>query len=160
MEMNDNPNSEYINELRELYNSNFWPKGQETAASVSITMHIGGRSIDFPVMSVWPSNTIHDIFLEYVNFLRTAPPVPAPAAVQVAAKPVEATPALAPVVVSTSTTSASDLIDVGQVTYRSNEYLVEQTGGESFRVLRKKDRTEVNSISPTAKAIIKIFSKG
>ena len=49
-------------------------------------------------------------------------------------------------------------VDVGQVEYRNNLYIVEQTGEEDFVVLRQ-DRTEVNPKSPLAKAVVKRFRK-
>ncbi len=149
--MSSNPNEVHLKELKELYNTNFWPDSQESSVNVSIKMQIGDHTVDFPLMQVWASSTIHDLFVGYAGYLEHAPPPQAPPAEPVP-EPTPPAPAQA--------TNEPPLIDVGQVTYRGNEYLVEKTGEESYRVLRKTDRSEVNKASPTCKAIIKIFSNG
>lgn len=148
MSNNPNPNEAYLKELKELYNQNFWPNNQEAEVTARITIQLGGRSIEFPVMRIWASSTVHDLFAGFAGFLQNGgalPPIP---------ETTEAPPDSPP-----PAPAEPPLTDVGQVTYRGNDYLVEKTDEDTYRVLRKADRTQVNSASPTCKAIIKIFSQ-
>jgi hypothetical protein len=127
-------------ELRKWYNETFYDEqGRHRQATIAITFSNEEGAIQVPAMLINANNTIHQVIASFNEYLKAEP------------RKVDTV---------TEKPDAKEIkppIDFGQVEYRSNLYIVEQTGEEDFVVLRKEDRSQVNPVSPTAKAIVKRF---
>ena len=129
--------------VSEWYNRIFFKDGESNKpeqAVLGITLRHESGTLEIPRIRLSPDNKLHEIIASYHEYLKEEP------------REVDT------VTQKPKTEEEPPPVDVGQVEYRNNLYIVEQTGEEDFVVLRQ-DRTEVNPKSPLAKAVVKRFRK-
>jgi hypothetical protein len=131
-------------ELKTLYNENFWQDGQPQEVVCTITIRVGEQEVGIAGIALQPAHTVDSIFKTMHTYLlenESAPPL---------AEPLVHVPAHIP--------SLPGIVDIDSVEYREKTYLVERIDQDTFVVKNDKGET-INAKSPTARSVIKAYKE-
>lgn len=132
-------------ELKTLYNENFWQDGQPQEVVCTITIRVGEQEVGIAGINLQPGHTVDSIFKTMHTYLLENEAAPPP-------------PAESPVHVPAHIPSLPGIVDIDSVEYREKTYLVERIDQDTFVV--KNDKGEIiNAKSPTARAVIKAYKE-
>lgn len=133
-------------DVKEFFNSTFFPEGRPQNAQISVTIRRGDKMVIIPGVKAHPGTTLNDLFHEYHDYLKENGPMG-----EISTKEADQ-----------NTNPLGDdgqVLDFEQVDYRGNTYLVEERENDLFVVRRTTDNEVLNNQSPTVKAIIKSWKE-
>lgn len=128
-------------ELKNLYNSQFWQGDEPQDVVCTLTIGVGEQQVSIAGIALHPAHTVDSIFKSIYQHLLDNPPQELPAA---------HVPAIIP--------AQAGIIDIDHVQYREKTYLVEHIEEDTFVVKNDKGET-INANSPTARAVVKAYKE-
>jgi outer membrane lipopolysaccharide assembly protein LptE/RlpB len=121
--------------IKDFYNQQFFPEGKAKEAHIILTIEAQGEKITIPGIKVHPSTTIDSIFKAYHSYLSQNQ---APTATK-------------------EEENQSKILNIEQVEYKNNTYLIEQHGEEDFIIRNQESGKVINPKSPVGKQVLKNF---
>lgn len=120
--------------IKDFYNQQFFPEGKAKEAHIILTIEAQGEKITIPGIKVHPNTTIDSIFKAYHHYLSQS---------QITEPKVEE--------------NQSKILNIEQVEYKNNTYLIEQLGEDNFIIRNQESGKVINPKSPVGKILLKIL---